>query len=583
MNKLCSLNFASNVPACLLCNVLPSDFVIRSAGFFAVGRFGLSSRPTKSVSHCQRCPQGKVQKESGKVFCNDALRAAYVRNNKEIRCPESLNGEATCSSGILEYEQGYWHDGLDLSSPLESKTGHTVYSFEEGAALGSSSKFYRCRGICAVDKHRGNVTCQSGTRGVLSGLCADGFVAGVNYGCSSCEPSASDIGWILFLVAIIAIVFAICYAARFRDYAAVLAELQDKLTSKFKLTTAFYSVALMVGNVYEVRWPQAYQDFLSVFSVFAFDLLGTFKFGCFMSYDAHLAMYGISAVLLALELGTALGLCANQYGGTARRTTQRLVAIQLLLTYLAYPYGCKIIFSMFDCIDIDGQMYLRSDLSIHCDSPAHKNAEAFSVLMILVFPLGLPMLYFGMLWHNRDRLFGGDKDSMSFLRFFYREYDPRFYYWEAIECVRKCIVMGFASFFRPGTLMQLIAVMFFTVFYIVLLTHCKPYEDPVDDTLAITNQAMLFVMLSGALMLKFQQGFSATGIYEEGYDAALVEALLICSTLAVATCAIAAIGLSIFRILGSRRDQAEDGRATATLDNEADGAVVGPSPKRVVI
>jgi hypothetical protein len=73
---------------------------------------------------------------------------------------------------------------------------------------------------------------------------------------------------------------------------------------------------------------------------------------------------------------------------------------------------------MFDCINVDRQKYLRSDLSIHCDSPAHKSAEAFSVFMILVFPLGLPVLYFGMLWHNRDRLFGKDKSSMSFLRFF---------------------------------------------------------------------------------------------------------------------------------------------------------------------
>ena len=154
---------------------------------------------------------------------------------------------------------------------------------------------------------------------------------------------------------------------------------------------------------------------------------------------------------------------------------------------------------------------------------------------------------------------------------------------QAVKLVTPCSSAAGRHAFRPGTLMQLIAVMFFTVFYSVLLTHCKPYEDPVDDTLAITNQAMLFVMLSGALMLKFQQGFSATGIYEEGYDATLVEALLICRTSAVATCAIAAIGLSIFRTLGSRRDQAEDGRATATLDNEADGAVVGPSPKRVVI
>jgi hypothetical protein len=65
---------------------------------------------------------------------------------------------------------------------------------------------------------------------------------------------------------------------------------------------------------------------------------------------------------------------------------------------------------------------------------------------------------------------------MSFLAFFYREYSPRFYYWEAIECIRKCIVMGFASFFRPSTLMQLIAVLVLTMFYIMVLVHCKPYE-----------------------------------------------------------------------------------------------------------
>ena len=80
--------------------------------------------------------------------------------------------------------------------------------------------------------------------------------------------------------------------------------------------------------------------------------------------------------------------------------------------------------------------------------------------------------------------------------------------------------------------------------------------------LAMTNQAMLFLMLLGALMLKVQQGFSATGIYEEGYDAALVEALLICSALAVAICAIVAITLSVVGVLASHRDQAEGKHAT---------------------
>ena len=165
-------------------------------------------------------------------------------------------------SGVLEYDSGYWHDGLDLSSPVESDTD-TTYSFKKGAALNNRSKFYRCRGNCAVEKHRGDVTCQSGSRGVLCGICADGLVAGANHECTPCKASVSDIGWILLLLAVTTSFIAVSmYAVRFRDYTAILTNLREKLTSKFKLTTAFYSIALMVGSVYEVRWPQAFLDYL---------------------------------------------------------------------------------------------------------------------------------------------------------------------------------------------------------------------------------------------------------------------------------------------------------------------------------
>jgi hypothetical protein len=120
--------------------------------------------------------------------------------------------------------------------------------------------------------------------------------------------------------------------------------------------------------------------------------------------------------------------------------------------------------------------------------------------------------------------------------------------------------MGFASFFRPGTLMQLIAVVLFTFFYtMVLLVCCRPYEDPVDDMLAMTNQAMLFVMLLSALMLKVKQCFSATAIYayEEGYDATLVETLLVGSAVVVAISAITTVGFRTVLVLKSRRERAE--------------------------
>ena len=99
-------------------------------------------------------------------------------------------------------------------------------------------------------------------------------------------------------------------------------------------------------------------------------------------------------------------------------------------------------------------------------------------------------------------------------------------------------------------------------------------QDPVDDMLAMTNQAMLFLMLLGALMLKVQQGFSATGIYEEGYDAALVEAMLICSALAVAICAMVAIAFSVVGVLASRRDQDQvEGKHATDVDYPLDKAI----------
>jgi hypothetical protein len=75
-------------------NCIPGQYRNDTMGGCAVcppGRYGEASRPATNVSDCQRCQSDKVQKESGKVFCNDALRTAYVRNNEEIECPESLS------------------------------------------------------------------------------------------------------------------------------------------------------------------------------------------------------------------------------------------------------------------------------------------------------------------------------------------------------------------------------------------------------------------------------------------------------------------------------------------------------------
>jgi hypothetical protein len=391
-------------------------------------------------------------------------------------------------------------------------------------------------------------------------------------------------GWaLLTIVAIIGISLAISQRV-YRKYGDRLKVLSDELTSKFKITIAFFSIVLLVGGVYEVMFPLAYLNFLSFFSVLEFDFLRMFMFHCFVEYDAHSAMYGFSIAMLLLLFIVVVGLVALQKASSssasntsptaASDTTvlHKVVGFLLLLTYFVYPFGCKMLFATFNCIEVDTRHYLRSDLSIDCASEEHERAKAFAGFMIAAFPIGLPALYFSMLRLNRDKLFT-DSSSMDSLSFFYREYDEAYYYWESIECLRKCLLMGFASFFKPGTLMQLIIVIIITVLYGYVLAVCKPYKDPADDTLAITTQIMLFLTLLGALMIKFDQGFAATGIYEEGYDTALVNTLLIGSAALVATSAVGSVAVSVAKQFcrseeGTSSFSLSDGVSEATTTEE---------------
>jgi hypothetical protein len=203
-----------------------------------------------------------------------------------------------------------------------------------------------------------------------------------------------------------------------------------------------------------------------------------FKFDCLYSYNSDLALFYFSAVLLVLELSVLTGLILlHRNGENESGMLGRVIGILLLLTYLIYPFGCKVLFSTFNCINVDGVRYLRADMGIDCASPGHHSAEALAGFMIFAFSVGLPLLYFGMLWINRKKLFATDgSNQLAFLRFFYREYDEKLYYWvselratgrlyfdtnrlldaeqETVECIRKSLLMGFASFFQVRERME---------------------------------------------------------------------------------------------------------------------------------
>ena len=69
-----------------------------------------------------------------------------------------------------------------------------------------------------------------------------------------------------------------------------------------------------------------------------------------------------------------------------------------LILFLIYPSTSAAIFATFQCEQLDdGSSWLRADLSIDCNSPTHNWYVWYASCMVLVYPVGTPLLYYVIL------------------------------------------------------------------------------------------------------------------------------------------------------------------------------------------
>lgn len=85
----------------------------------------------------------------------------------------------------------------------------------------------------------------------------------------------------------------------------------------------------------------------------------------------------------------------------------------LLLTFLVIVNASSALIQFFKCdsfkipsIDrhddgVKKERYLFADYSIDCDSEKYLMMKPFAVVMIFVYPIGIPIVYSAMLFHHR--------------------------------------------------------------------------------------------------------------------------------------------------------------------------------------
>ena len=296
------------------------------------------------------------------------------------------------------------------------------------------------------------------------------------------------------------------------------------------------------ASVANVIYPDVYQDFLDGLGFFNFDLGWVLSASCVVDIDFHdrLLISTITPVVALLFLACTYAVAVRINRGkpeSLKIVQNKHVSMVLLLTFLVYSSVSSTLFRAFACEELDGdKYYLRSDYRIECDSSKHRGFQVYAGVMIILYTVGIPALYSGLLFRDRHvlRIEEGDRGEtpprVTSTSGLWKPYTPKVFYYKVIECSRRILLAGVVVFIYPYTAAQ-IAVTLMIAFAFVISEALSPYSSPWDTWISRMGHVVVFFSMYAALLLKVDVSDERIGS-QRVFEAVLV-AVHACMMLAV--------------------------------------------------
>ena len=213
--------------------------------------------------------------------------------------------------------------------------------------------------------------------------------------------------------------------------------------------------------------PQSYSESTSALNIVNLNLFQDFGAECASgSYD-YVTLMLVSTITPAVMLMALLAVyvASSLISGSAYRRNEgeseglsgisiasflssSYHTVFLYITYFTLPGICTIIFRVFSpCKDVDPEdvasgsdEYMTADYSISCDSNRYWFAYYYALCMVVVYPIGVPLYYWVLLYRSRDEIksreepeqvqaqaLGSESTSFSSMYALYGSYKPEFW------------------------------------------------------------------------------------------------------------------------------------------------------------
>jgi len=296
-----------------------------------------------------------------------------------------------------------------------------------------------------------------------------------------------------------------------------------------------------LSGVFRIDWPPEFTAWLAYLKIFNFDFINMVQLECVWRYN-FLSALVLRTVLPLAVVGTLVFLGQRALRRGNESMGYGLFNFGVLLIFIFYPGVTQMCFRFFQTHPFDGDYgtFLVADYSVNISGEAYQAMTPFAIVMVVVWPFGVPVMIAFLLWRaiaplqeirRRERILGnvydgdcwkehieerrsiGDKIQArdetepiveGYLWSLTESYRGSAFYFEVIEyALQKLTLVGLLVFFRAGSIEQLTLGLIVCFIYFGLCCYLLPFGTRTDNLMACVTQFSLFVTMLSAVIIEY--------------------------------------------------------------------------------
>jgi IPT/TIG domain/Tyrosine-protein kinase ephrin type A/B receptor-like len=267
---------------------------------------------------------------------------------------------------------------------------------------------------------------------------------------------------------------------------------------QLKIAIGFFQILSSLASGIDIAWPSTFKLFALWFDAINFDFVLRHITTCgstdfygrtLLVVVSPLAMLLVLVILLAPRV-----LCCQM--PLANRLNVYKVA--LFFIFLIYPVASSTILRVYACRELDGTSFSLVDLSQRCGTDEYDRFEYINLVFVILYPLGVPLACFLLLWWSRQTLHMKTVQAKFFI--LCGAYSRDFWYWDMLDMLVKLLVMAVSALLPAESQVPLSLAVIGT--YAILVLVFRPFLRQRDDRLQLLSLSTLMVLLIGAYVLR---------------------------------------------------------------------------------